>query len=596
MTILSVIFCVMWGAWTQSSRCHAADIYVPSQYESIQDAIDASTNGDVIYIAAGTYAPIDTIDLRGKQIVVRGAVDAEGLPATTIDGEGTKRLFVCTSGETTATALENLVITNGRAARGAGVFVNRTVDGVASAITVRNCTFIGNEAVSIDGDLSSNCGGALCVWWESSATTEILNSRFIDNLASSFGGALSGKVNVADCVFTDNAAASAAFTRGGAIYEGGGTMLRCRFERNWAQAGGAIEGGAYLTEDCTFIDCSAYLGGAISSGGGQTLRRVTFERCNANQGAAVYVGGAYVIEDCAFRTCFAQAGAGVMKLGGSGYQSLRVSNTIFCGNRAWEIGPQIFGTWTDLGGNCLVHDCADADADGVPDTCTSVGDGLHIVPDDFATVSEAVVAAGTGDTVLVRAGTYLIGESIDMMGKQLVIRGEVDENGAPATILDGGGVRAVAFAASGETSQCVWENLVFRGGSVYSYVGAMRVLAAEPTIRNCRFTQNQSTGLATNSVSSGPTLIDVTFCENDSAFGRHIYGLTWKNGGGVCFAPSCADVDRDGIVDQCVADPRQIVRVPRDASTIDEALTVVRPGGTVEIGAGVYTPSAVLRS
>lgn len=584
-----------------AAPARAADIHVPSQYASIQDAIDASTDGDVIHIAAGTYAPIDTIDLRGKQIVVRGAVDAEGLPATTIDGEGTKRVFLCASGETTATALENLVVANGRAARGAGVFVNRTVDGTPSAITIRNCTFSGNEAVPIDGDANSNCGGAVCVWWESWATTEILNSRFIDNLASNFGGALSGKVNVADCVFTDNAAASAAFTRGGAIYGGGGNILRCRFERNWAQAGGAIEGGAYLTEDCTFFDCNAYLGGAISSNitsGVGTLRRVTFEQCDANQGAALYVSGNYMVDDCVFRNCVAQAGAGVMQWGSPEYQQLRISNTTFCGNRAWEIGPQIFGGWTDLGGNCLVHDCTDADADGTPDTCSSVGDGLHIVPDEFATVSEAVAAAGMGDTVLVRAGTYLIGGSIDMMGKRLAIRGEIDANGAPATILDGGGVRAVALAASGETSQCVWENLVFRGGSAYNYVGAMRVYAAHPTIRNCRFTANPGPALVTqpDAVIGGPTLVDVTFCSNNDLTGVHITGRAWVDGGGVCFASSCVDGDGDGVVDQCVGNPTQVVRVPRDVATIDEAVALVRPGGTIEIAAGVYAPSAVLRS
>ncbi|MFM7259580.1 MAG: thrombospondin type 3 repeat-containing protein, partial [bacterium] len=243
-----------------------------------------------------------------------------------------------------------------------------------------------------------------------------------------------------------------------------------------------------------------------------------------------------------------------------------------------------------------MHDCTDADADGVPDTCTSVGDGLHIVPDEFATIGAAVAAAGMGDTVLVRAGTYLLSQSIDMKGKRLVIRGEVNPNGSPATILDGGGVRPVALAASAESAECVWENLVFRGGS--TVYGGMYVWESQATIRNCRFTANPGPALVTQlgAATGVPTLVDVTFCSNNNLTGAHITGRAWVDGGGVCFAPSCADGDGDGVVDQCVADPTQIVRVPRDVSTVDAAIASVRPGGTIEIATGVHAPGTVLRS
>ena len=47
-------------------------------YTSINDAIDASSNGDVIQLAAETYFEGEQIDPLGKAITLRGVLDKDG--------------------------------------------------------------------------------------------------------------------------------------------------------------------------------------------------------------------------------------------------------------------------------------------------------------------------------------------------------------------------------------------------------------------------------------------------------------------------------------------------------------------------------------
>ena len=57
-------------------------------FSTVNAAIDAAVNGDVIELAAETYAPGAVIDLDGKNLTLRGSVDSNGTPVTFLDGGG----------------------------------------------------------------------------------------------------------------------------------------------------------------------------------------------------------------------------------------------------------------------------------------------------------------------------------------------------------------------------------------------------------------------------------------------------------------------------------------------------------------------------
>ena len=85
-------------------------IYVPGDYPSIQDAINAAVNNDEIEVAPGSY--VESIDFKGKAITLRSR---RGAGATVINGNGAYHVVTCTSGEDANTVLEGFTITGGNA-------------------------------------------------------------------------------------------------------------------------------------------------------------------------------------------------------------------------------------------------------------------------------------------------------------------------------------------------------------------------------------------------------------------------------------------------------------------------------------------------
>lgn len=174
-------------------------------FTSINAAIAASSDGDVIQLFAETYAEEATIDTLGKAITLRGALDKAGSPASILDGGnppgGTSgiRVLVCQSGETDATVFENLVIRNGYAVGtftgfngGAGMYNG------GSSPTVANCIFEDNHAVYNGGGMFNENGSA----------PTVIDCVFRSNHGLYGGGMLnqSSSPTLEGCVFTGNQA------------------------------------------------------------------------------------------------------------------------------------------------------------------------------------------------------------------------------------------------------------------------------------------------------------------------------------------------------------------------------------------------------
>ena len=134
-------------AFVGTSTTFAGTIDVPGNYASIQDAINASVNGDVINIAAGTYNE-HSLNPGGKAITIQGTLNGDGTLATTIDAQQGGSVFVINSGEGNGTVIKDLVITGG-----SGTVINSggNVGGggfycLDSSPSITNCTITDNGA------------------------------------------------------------------------------------------------------------------------------------------------------------------------------------------------------------------------------------------------------------------------------------------------------------------------------------------------------------------------------------------------------------------------------------------------------------------
>ena len=88
----------------------------------------------------------------------------------------------------------------------------------------------------------------------------------------------------------------------------------------------------------------------------------------------------------------------------------------------------------------------------------------RIVPDDYPTIQSAIVAAGTGDRVVVKPGTYP--EHINFRGKAITVTSTDPSDWAvvESTIIDAGGTGSVVTFNSEEGTDSVLQGFVITGG------------------------------------------------------------------------------------------------------------------------------------
>ena len=213
----------------------AATLSVPSQYQTIQAAVNAASNGDTVDIAPGTYTGAGNVDVDfgGKGLTVRSQY---GPTATFIDCGGTAannhRGFYLHSGETGAT-ISGLTIQNGYTSDNGG-----GINASSVSVTVQNCVFKNNTANGgFGGGLYDSCeGGPIAV----------SQCTFTGNAAYQGGGMYNagsptGNLIVTDCVVTGNSTSGQYGGQGGGAYNfnfqsGLVALVNCLFAGNTANA------------------------------------------------------------------------------------------------------------------------------------------------------------------------------------------------------------------------------------------------------------------------------------------------------------------------------------------------------------------------
>jgi len=525
-------------------------LLVPSEYATIQAAIDSAADGDMILVADGTYTGAGnkelTWDGTEKHIIVKSENGPENC---IIDLEDSGRAFTFVSGLgdnsiwiTAADVIDGFTIRNGNTNDYAGaIYCYYGYENDVSP-TIRNCVFENN---------TSNYGGAICIDGGSSLITNCI----FDSNSANYGGAIylgsaGGDTEplIQQCTFTGNSADLHWNGQGGAIYlTNVSTNEDCQINNNTFDGNSAPNGGAiYFSTSSPEVSGNLFVNNTGSTNGsalyignyeGPTIRNCTIAN-NTGPEAVYCYGFNGTVEPVFINTIIWDSDSSF------GFQDTSQANPIisYC-----NLESGFPTTGTDGGGNISIDplfcnpdsgdynlaensSCVAAGANGSNVGAFGVGCGsIHIGPlwyvattgsdatgngtdtNPFATIQTAIDSSSDGDTVLVSAGTYV--ENINYNGKNIAVIGADRE----ATIIDGDSIGTVVTFDNGEDSTAVLSGFTITngssmdGGGIYCllsnpsisdviitgntavYGGAMKLANCSPLIKNSLISNNIAT-------------------------------------------------------------------------------------------------------
>jgi len=546
-------------------------IYVPDDHATIQGAIDAAFNGDVIVVRAGTY--VENIDFVGKAITVRSE---EGPALTVIDGRDPDdpdyaSVVIFGSDEKEDSVLDGFTLTNGSSTyvasteRGGGIccFSN---SGDATAPTIINNIITGNRA-----DVG---GGIAC--YRSSPT--IKNNVISVNSAQHSGGGIHSTYYSSPLIVNNLITQNATLTStGGGIYCSNSSsypVIRHNvIGLNQADGSG---GAIYSTSSChpEIVNNLLYGNSSLERGGGihfNASNPTKFSNNTITGNSAPEGGAIFCMSDSPDPVKFTNsifsdntAAVGAEIYLASWYSEITLleinysvvlggQNSVFVDTGSileWNQGmietDPLFATGPD--GDYYLSQIAAGQASDSP--CVDGGDpflallsgttrtdeaqdwhvadiGYHYPLDS---IQSAIDAAQNGDTLVIKEGVYF--ENIDFLGKALTVK---SESGPHRAIIDGSGKGSVATFHNGEGPDSVLDGFTLTNGlgSVFNdlhHGGGISCRGASPTLINNIIERNEAhygAGISCDSNSS-PEIranrITLNFAELDStACGGGIY-------------------------------------------------------------------------
>ncbi len=268
-------------------------------YTGIQDAVDASADGDTVLVHPGTY---------NEELVIMG----RSVELRSVAGPGATAIATTGGGPALRVVGPSTINIDGFSVEGAGP---RVVDLSASSVTLDHMWFplrtvsggdggviyafdtdLALSRSRFDGATASNNGG--CVYVDSSPLV-VTSSRFTSCLAQRNGGAIysfASDVTVSDSVFSESAADAG---NGGAIGGFGATLdiTTTRFEMNAATGGGDLFWSGSIPDRVTFdrsfsMNAFAWTGGGSLHVNGAALDVVDSGFLSASSGGCC--GGAAI--------------------------------------------------------------------------------------------------------------------------------------------------------------------------------------------------------------------------------------------------------------------------------------------------------------
>ena len=317
------------GVANVSGTALAGEIRVPDDHLTIQDAIDASVNGDTILVAPGEY--VEDIRYFGKAITVQST---DGPEMTVLRGTGAGPTVTFKGREGPDSVLEGFTITGGTGfdvggeRYGGGIFCFR-----ASPVIRGNIIEANNAELGFGGGIFCFRGTALI------EENEIRDNPPLpdDSRIRAGGGiaALRSALVIRDNDIHDNRVGCENCGIGGGVYlaqDGAPTIIDNRIEANLATCGGGI----YTT-----------LAGAVIEDNDVLANEAIECGCILQYGGGIYSGFARVESNRVVDNLAADGGGGI-------YSTGRCINNVVTGNSCGERGGGIY-TAGDVT-NCTVLD------------------------------------------------------------------------------------------------------------------------------------------------------------------------------------------------------------------------------------------------
>ena len=337
----------------------------PADYSTIQAAINAAVDGDVVLVKPGTYTATGTaavVDFRGKAITVRSE---SGASTTIIDGQDLRRCVVAYTNEGAATRIDGFKIQRGRAAIGAGMYA------AGASPTILNCLFESNWALG-----GPAAGGGLRL---SDSSSAVIDCVFNENRAEISGGGLhvaNGAPILSGCSFTTNHSQRGS---GAYLFSDTTSISNCTFTANNGFWPGEDGGGICAQDSRASVTSTDFTANVVDNcyyspdhGGGVCIfgvaSNLAFLNCNfsANRATCDGLGGAVAIGiagnetgsasfvGCDFTNNFSSSSGGAIRMASTGVLSL--DTCVFTGNSSNSNGGAI--SMNEWGiGTLLIDDC-----------------------------------------------------------------------------------------------------------------------------------------------------------------------------------------------------------------------------------------------